>query len=93
MSGLFGGDDCRKSSRDSDSGPTVKMSDRQKTWDVTNWVLQLFFQFLDNSTAKILHRVDHEDSPNKSTVNDGPEPQQSSFNTISQTAACPDTFT
>jgi hypothetical protein len=54
---------------------------------VTNWVLQLFFQFLDNSTAEILHRVDHEDSPNQSTATDGPEPQQSSFNTISQTAA------
>ena len=26
----------------------------QKTWDVTNWVLQLFLQFLDQATAKRL---------------------------------------
>jgi hypothetical protein len=54
---------------------------------VTNWVLQLFFQFLDNSTAEILQLVDHEDSPNQSTATDGPEPEQSSFNSMLQTAA------
>ncbi|KFZ20450.1 hypothetical protein V501_00130 [Pseudogymnoascus sp. VKM F-4519 (FW-2642)] len=59
----------------------------QRTWDVTNWVLQLFFQFLDNSTAEILQLVDHEDSPNQSTATDGPEPEQSSFNSMLQTAA------
>lgn len=36
----------------------------QKTWDVTNWVLQLFLQFLDQSTAKRLQLVaDTEDAP------------------------------
>jgi hypothetical protein len=36
----------------------------QKTWDVTNWVLQLFLQFLDQSTAKRLQLVgDTEDPP------------------------------
>jgi hypothetical protein len=36
----------------------------QKTWDVTNWVLQLFLQFLDQSTAKRLQiTADNEDAP------------------------------
>ncbi|KAG0649460.1 Cutinase transcription factor 1 alpha [Hyphodiscus hymeniophilus] len=36
----------------------------QKTWDVTNWVLQLFLQFLDQSTAKRLQLMgDNEDMP------------------------------
>jgi hypothetical protein len=36
----------------------------QKTWDVTNWVLQLFLQFLDQSTSKRLQLVaDSEDAP------------------------------
>jgi hypothetical protein len=36
----------------------------QKTWDVTNWVLQLFLQFLDQSTAKRLQlAADTEDAP------------------------------
>jgi hypothetical protein len=50
-------------------------------------VLQLFFQFLDNSTAEILQRVDHEDSMVQSTATDNSEPHQSSFNFMSQTAA------
>jgi hypothetical protein len=33
----------------------------QKTWEVTNWVLQLFFQYLDRSTAASL-RVQHHDN-------------------------------
>jgi hypothetical protein len=38
----------------------------QKTWDVTNWVLQLFLQFLDQSTAKRLQLVaDTEDAPSQ----------------------------
>ncbi len=46
----------------------------QKTWDVTNWVLQLFFQFLDNSTAKILQHIDPEDSAVQPIATDSHEP-------------------
>jgi hypothetical protein len=41
----------------------------QKTWDVTNWVLQLFLQFLDQSTAKRLQlAADTEDAPAHQSV-------------------------
>jgi hypothetical protein len=30
----------------------------QRTWDVSNWVLQLFLQFLDQSTARKLRLID-----------------------------------
>ncbi|KAN0122880.1 Fungal specific transcription factor domain containing protein [Hyaloscypha variabilis] len=35
----------------------------QKTWDVTNWVLQLFLQFLDQATAKKLQPAAEVDEP------------------------------
>ena len=36
----------------------------QKTWDITNWVLQLFLEFLDQSTAKKLEiAADNDDQP------------------------------
>jgi len=35
----------------------------QKTWDVTNWVLQLFLQFLDQSTARRLQPPEFEEVP------------------------------
>ncbi|KAH6663506.1 fungal-specific transcription factor domain-containing protein [Halenospora varia] len=53
----------------------------QKTWDVTNWVLQLFFQFLDQSTAKKLQlAAENEDSAVQQSVvaspllQDNPDP-------------------
>ena len=36
------------------------LQELQKTWEVTNWILELFFQYLDNSTAKRL-RVPEEE--------------------------------
>ncbi|RDL38870.1 uncharacterized protein BP5553_03210 [Venustampulla echinocandica] len=57
----------------------------QKTWDVTNWVLQLFFQFLDQTTAKkLLLAADNEDpvtqhqsttgTPRATTLEEGADP-------------------
>jgi hypothetical protein len=41
----------------------------QKTWDVTNWVLQLFLQFLDQSTAKRLQiSTENEEQPIQQTM-------------------------
>jgi len=50
----------------------------QKTWDVTNWVLQLFIQFLDQSTAKRLDMgVESDVRPLPRFVNPPPILQQS----------------
>ncbi|KAF4635629.1 hypothetical protein G7Y89_g2466 [Cudoniella acicularis] len=50
-----------------------------KTWDVTNWVLQLFFQFLDQSTATKLQLVaENEDPPAQQSATGSPGPQDSS---------------
>lgn len=39
----------------------------QKTWDVTNWVLQLFLQFLDQATAKRLQlAAESDEAPQQS---------------------------
>ena len=46
------------------------LKELQKTWEVTNWVLQLFFQFLDHSIAKRLEVLEYDDPPN---LADGPE--------------------
>jgi hypothetical protein len=39
----------------------------QKTWEVTNWILQLFFQYLDRSMARRLGSNDHEDEYARTT--------------------------
>lgn len=45
----------------------------QKTWDVTNWVLQLFLQFLDQSTAKKLQiATDNDDAVGPPTASGTP---------------------
>jgi hypothetical protein len=47
----------------------------QQTWDVNNWVLQLFFQFLDRSTADKLRMPDFEaTSPDLQRDMDGEGP-------------------
>jgi hypothetical protein len=38
------------------------LKELQKSWDVNNWVLQLFFQFLDEPTANKLHISEFEES-------------------------------
>lgn len=47
----------------------------QQTWDVNNWVLQLFFQFLDRSTADKLRMPDFAaTSPDSQREMDGEGP-------------------
>lgn len=46
----------------------------QKTWEVTNWVLQLFFQYLDRSTAARLQMPD-DTLPRTSVTETNDEPQ------------------
>ncbi|KAJ5287584.1 hypothetical protein N7478_003270 [Penicillium angulare] len=36
----------------------------QKTWEVTNWILQIFFQYLDRSMARLLDTKEQEDENN-----------------------------
>ena len=43
------------------------LQELQKTWEVTNWLLQLFFQYLDRATAVRL-RIQAEDHPQNNTV-------------------------
>lgn len=51
----------------------------QKTWDITNWVLQLFLEFLDKSTAKRLEiNADNEDQPQQHSAADTPGPAEGS---------------
>ena len=38
------------------------LKELQKTWEVTNWVLQLFFQYLDHATAERLRVQQDEES-------------------------------
>ncbi len=45
------------------------LQELQKTWEVTNWVLQLFFQYLDRSTASILRVQEQEDPGPVQTTN------------------------
>lgn len=42
------------------------LKELQKTWDINNWVLQLFFRYLDNSIATKLHIPEDEDSSSTS---------------------------
>jgi len=44
------------------------LQELQKTWEVTNWVLQLFFQYLDRSTASRLRMQDDEHLVNTGSV-------------------------
>lgn len=49
------------------------LQELQKTWEVTNWVLQLFFQYLDRSTAARLQLTDESlpsSSPERIKVSD-----------------------
>lgn len=45
------------------------LQEMQKTWEVRNWVLQLFFQYLDRSTAASL-QVQDDSGNSKATEND-----------------------
>jgi hypothetical protein len=48
------------------------LQELQKTWEVTNWVLQLFFQYLDRSTAARLQLSDdHPQAPSPERVRTG----------------------
>ncbi|KAJ5974714.1 hypothetical protein N7481_011924 [Penicillium waksmanii] len=40
----------------------------QKTWEVTNWILQLFFQHLDRSAAQLLETKWREDDDNQAIL-------------------------
>jgi hypothetical protein len=40
------------------------LKELRKSWDISNWVLQLFFQLLDELTATKLHITDFEDATN-----------------------------
>jgi hypothetical protein len=45
----------------------------QKTWEVTNWVLQIFFQHLDRSMARRLQMIDQEEEDDtRSMAEKGP---------------------
>ena len=59
----------------------------QKTWEVTNWVLQLFFQYLDHATAARL-RVQQDESAGNTGVRTSRE--QSQVPQFPQPQATPD---
>ncbi|KAJ5094045.1 hypothetical protein N7456_009906 [Penicillium angulare] len=40
------------------------LKESQKTWEVTNWILQIFFQYLDRSMARLLDTKEQEDENN-----------------------------
>lgn len=67
----------------------------QKTWDVTNWVLQLFFQFLDQSTAKKLQLAAESEDPTvqqsvvaSPRLQDNPDPAADLSACMVSTPAC-----
>jgi hypothetical protein len=41
------------------------LQELQNTWEVTNWILQLFFQHLDQSVARLLETKEREDDDHK----------------------------
>ncbi|KAK5173527.1 uncharacterized protein LTR77_002208 [Saxophila tyrrhenica] len=48
------------------------LQELQKTWEVTNWVLELFFQYLDRSTAESLQMQDQQQPPSTQPTNARP---------------------